>query len=537
MKGTRRDLAAVTASPLVQRAYDAAMALTVIALPFSNFLMSQGAFLMLLAWALDRWKNGPIFRYRGWGFWQTQLTFWAVIALFTWLIIGQLWTSDLQNGWTTLRIKLPLLAFPLVLITGRWDFNRGMRVVRLTMAFSIAAACLAVLWAGYQNDTSLHAREWSPFISHIRFSLMIAFVWSWWFWRFIRFRTTIASLTCILLSLLGGWVIWKTASITGLFLVPLSGALILWMEGLGGESPRISQVRFGLRTLGLLAGILICIGGWNLKPTPPTASEMLQTTALGAVYQHFPERCLRENGNTVWVNVAWDELKSSWNSISGVPFDGPDGRNQELKTTLIRFLASRNLTKDALGVDGLSREDIQYIESGIPTILEIEHQGLRRRWDIVQFEIANWLDGGDPSGHSLVQRFAFLHAASYMYHRHPLLGVGTGDLNREFDAAYVAIDSPLQLPFRLRAHNQYFTFLISGGPIALILWLTVLFSLYFPKTKIPQQRAALSFLLILGLSCLFEDTLETQAGVTFSGFFIGLFGRKAGEKSLQKPEA
>ena len=279
-------------------------------------------------------------------------------------------------------------------------------------------------------------------------------------------------------------------------------------------------------------GLLICIGGWNLKPTPPAPSEMLQTTALGASYQHFPERCLRENGNPVWINVAWSELEASWNAISGVSFDGPDGRNQELKTTLIRFLTSKGLTKDAAGIHALSKGDIEHIEAGIPTVLEFEHQGLRRRWDIIQFEIANWLDGGDPSGHSLVQRFAFLHAACYVYHSHPLLGVGTGDLKREFASAYVAIDSPLQLPFRLRAHNQYVTFLISGGPIALILWIAVLVSLHFTQATIPERRATLLFVLILGLSCLSEDTLETQAGVTFAGLFIGLFGRRTKEKPL-----
>ena len=54
----------------VQRAYDLALIITAIALPFSNFLMSQGAFLLLFAWALDRWHNGSIFRGRSWKFWR-----------------------------------------------------------------------------------------------------------------------------------------------------------------------------------------------------------------------------------------------------------------------------------------------------------------------------------------------------------------------------------------------------------------------------------------------------------------------------------
>ena len=526
MNTTRRYESIGETSPFVQKAYNTALIVTVIALPFSNFLMSQGAFLMLAAWALDRWKNGPIFRNRGWPFWQSQLTFWAIIGLFSWLLIGQIWTTDLSNGWTALRIKLPLLAFPLVLITGRWNFERGFQLVQSTLAVSIVAACAAVLWTGFRHDQTLHARDWSPFISHIRFSLMIALAWSWWLHRFIQNRSAKSGCVWFVITVLGGLVIWKTASITGALMIPMSGAFVLWLEGLGGNSPRLKAVRLGLRCLGLLTVFAIGVGAWSLKPTPPKPFEMLQKSANGEVYQHFPERCLRENGTPVWVNIAWGELQSSWNSISAMPFASTDGRQQELKMTLIRFLTSKGLSKDAAGIAKLSKHEIELIESGVPTILELQNHGLARRWDIVQFEIANWLDGGDPSGHSLVQRFAFLNAATHIYHFHPLLGVGTGDLNREFKAAYKAIDSPLQLPFRLRAHNQYVTFLISGGPIALILWLAVLFSFYFSLQPFSRRGPALLFLLILSLSCLTEDTLETQAGVTFAGFFIGLFGRK-----------
>ena len=127
----------------VQRAYDLGLMITAIALPFSNFLMSQGAFLLLFAWALDRWHNGPIFRDRSWAFWRSQPLLWGVFALFSWQLIGQLWTEDLAQGWRALRIQLPLLAFPLILITGRWNRSRGRGLVQHTLAFSVVAACLA----------------------------------------------------------------------------------------------------------------------------------------------------------------------------------------------------------------------------------------------------------------------------------------------------------------------------------------------------------------------------------------------------------
>ena len=105
----------------VQLLYDAALMLTAIALPFSNFLMSQGAFLLVFAWAVDRWKNGPLFRGRSWAYWQAQPVLWAVLALYSWELLSQLWTTDWAYGWRALRIQLPLLAFPLILTTARWD--------------------------------------------------------------------------------------------------------------------------------------------------------------------------------------------------------------------------------------------------------------------------------------------------------------------------------------------------------------------------------------------------------------------------------
>jgi O-antigen ligase len=172
---------------------------------------------------------------------------------------------------------------------------------------------------------------------------------------------------------------------------------------------------------------------------------------------------------------------------------------------------------------------VQLIESGVPTVLEVKHSGLRRRWDIVQFEIWNAVDGGNPSGHSLVQRFLFLKNAFRVFQDQPALGVGTGDVPAAIAASYDEANSPLAPEFRLRPHNQYITFLISGGPLSMLLWMAILVALVavsgnaFPTY--PFQVACLA-VFIIALSCMTEDTLETQAGVTLAGFLIGLIGKR-----------
>jgi len=151
-----------------------------------------------------------------------------------------------------------------------------------------------------------------------------------------------------------------------------------------------------------------------------------------------------------------------------------------------------------------------------------------RRLDAVKFEIWNALDGGNPSGHSLIQRWAFLRTGLHIYQHYGVSGVGIGDVSDAFEWAYDDLNSPLQESFRLRAHNQYLTFLIAGGPLNLILFLGILAAL-LPRLgsgSALYSTPALLFCVILSLSCLTEDTLETQAGVTFAGFLIGLFGRR-----------
>ena len=518
----------------VQRAYDLALIVTAIALPFSNFLMSQGAFLLVLAWGLDRWYNGPIFRGRSWTFWKSQPLLWAILGLFAWQLIGQLWTNDLPQGWRSLRIQLPLLAFPLILITGRWDQRRGLELTRHTLACSVIAACIGALWAGYSSPETVEARDWSPFISHIRFSLMIAFVFSWWLLRAFQTRRMKPVGIASVIGLLGTAFIWKTASITGAILLPLAASaafLLTRFEHLIDGQHRLSTKVIQKWALFAFIGIIgiVMSAGVSLWPRYPDVTALEVTTASGENYVHYPDRCMRENNQHVWTNIAWGELSEAWTECSNIPLERRDGRGQELRMTLLRYLSSLHLTKDKAGVYALTKEDIARIESGVPTILETTHGGLLRRWDIVKFEIWNALDGGNPSGHSLVQRFLFLQNGFYVFQHQPVLGVGTGDASAAIAAAYSERKSPLAEQFRLRPHNQYVSFLVSGGLLSMLLWVTVLAAMVAVSRSTfaayPFKVAALACL-IIALSCITEDTLETQAGVTFSGFLIGLVGRR-----------
>jgi len=110
----------------------------------------------------------------------------------------------------------------------------------------------------------------------------------------------------------------------------------------------------------------------------------------------------------------------------------------------------------------------------------------------------------------------------YVVNRHPLLGVGTGDVQDELNMAYRAIDSPLEVEWHKRPHNQFLTITVALGIVGLMVFI---FSLLYPVLMLYRTIHVLywPFILLALVSFLLEDTLETQAGLTFFVFFNTVF--------------
>jgi O-antigen ligase len=100
--------------------------------------------------------------------------------------------------------------------------------------------------------------------------------------------------------------------------------------------------------------------------------------------------------------------------------------------------------------------------------------------------------------------------------------VGTGDLQMEFDSQYEASQSKLTDQWRLRTHNQYLSIGAAFGILGLMLFMAMLFWPVILAIRL-RDHLYLAFLATAMLSMLSEDTLETQAGVTFFAFFSCLF--------------
>jgi O-antigen ligase len=119
-------------------------------------------------------------------------------------------------------------------------------------------------------------------------------------------------------------------------------------------------------------------------------------------------------------------------------------------------------------------------------------------------------------------RLEFWKTAFYIIKNNPLMGVGTGDAQSEFNQAYEQTNSSLNPEWRLRSHNQYLAIGVSFGVLGLLYFL---FYLIYPACKLQKKLHFLywPFFIIALLSFFTEDTLETQTGVTFFIFFQTLF--------------
>ncbi len=503
--------------------YQFGLILGAVSLPFSNLGMSLAGFWLAGTWLLDQlFADGGTRRYR----WSKALRsplFWLLTALFFIHLVGLAYTSDWNYALRDLRIKLPLLLFPLIFFTARPI--EGAAVRRALLLFVVATSTAAVICLsiplGWLNREVNNVRDISIFISHIRFSILLVFASAMLLLWISEKRRIIPALLMLVINLSFLWVI---ESATGAFMLTAVVMLYLISEE-ASVIPRwwrrILRVGFPMMILGL--------GGWIYVTAkvhlsiPEGYIENLPThTDLGNPYEHHIGNSVKENNHLVWYHICKSEIDSVWMARSERNLHGPDDRNHELYSTLLRYMTSKGLTKDAAGLSALTDDDIRNVERGVVSVLEFEHKGLQRRFDKILFELSLMQNGGNPSGNSVTQRIEFWRAAWHIITEKPIFGVGTGDVKSAMNTAYNDIDSELYEPFRLRAHNQYLTFWVAFGLPGILLLLA---SIFLPLGVPVPERGFLftSFCMLTALSYLTEDTLETQAGVTFVAFFAALF--------------
>ena len=490
------------------------MSVLAFGLPFNKVLMSIGAI-----WGVSNLVLEADFK-----------TYWTNILKnqpFKWLfafwflhIIAILWSSDIPYALHDLRIKLPLLAVPLALVARPISNRNHIHLIFFALIVSLLFTSILNFgfyqqWFGPKQYTDI--RQMSLFGSHIRYGILIALGTGIALYMIYYKRSIVPSVIWMLLIFWFGFYTFYSQILSGA--LSLIVILLVFLLYISFKYSKWITVLVGVLTLLSIYGLIIFfkpppIEPINLKNLPIKTQE-------GNLYLNDLNSQNRENNKLVYISYCDIELEREWNKLSSFKYDQKDKKGQMLRNTLIRYLSSKNYSKDAVGVKKLKEYDIHNIENGIASI-ELLQTGIMARLNGIKYQFNNDFE---PNGHSILQRLEFWKTGWHIIQKNWLFGVGTGDVQVAFDQQYEKENSILNPKNRLRAHNMYLTVWITFGIIGLFVFLGFWYA-YFKQNLQNKELVALFFFAVAMSTFLIEDTIETQMGVSLISLFLALFMTK-----------
>jgi len=549
---------------LYAKLYFVSLLLLVASMPLSKFTMSVFQFATLGFWLWHGVDNdfvkefpaasllNPIKLIRFLGQ-VIKNVFWALIAKFAQFfrnkaalaiaslmllhVIGLIWTTDFHYAMNDMRIKVPIFILPLFLSTGP-------RVSTRTFYWILAGLIAAVLGGSiyrmtlFLNLTVANSRSLSAHTSHITYSLNAVFaVFAILF--FVGSKGIMDKRSKILLLAIGIWIMAFLAFMnytTGILIFAFVGFLLLIYLAL-----RIKKVFFKIAAL---TGVLLMFFlplfyvisvAYQFLHVPAVDFSMLdKQTKLGNTYFHDTINFKTRNGKWAGLYICEKEMRESWSRRSQRSLDSLDPKKQVLRNTLISYMASKGLRKDADGIAQLKDAEIRLVEQGVNRSNFKRLPGPRDQIEDFVISYRRYVQENDANSSSMIQRFEYWHTSMLIIGQHLWTGVGTGDLALAFKEQYEKMNSSLAPQNRLRSHNEYLAITVAFGIFGL-LWFV--FAMFYPgfKARGFSNYFFLVYWIIIMASMLTEDTIESQEGVTFYVLLAALMllGREKTEKSEQ----
>jgi hypothetical protein len=490
--------------------------LVAIGMSFSKVLMSLGTMLVLLNILIEAdfkqyWENLK----------SNSVIKWLIIY-FLLHLIGFIWSTNYAYAIGDIRTKSTILILPLVLVSKPIS-QQNLKLLYIILVSSVVLSTL-INFLNYKHIIGHHTyhdiREMSLFGSHIRFSILIVLSISIIF-RYLK--NNASKKLSLLLIIIVCWLLYYTfysQVLTGI--ISLITVIILYT--FIQLYRKNNLILIGICSI-LIFGIYFIFN--FLKPETNSQidfKKLPKITAEGNPYKNdYTLKGRAENG-PISLSICDKELEREWNKKSTISYYGRDSLNQRIRTTIIRYLSSKNLNKDATGIDQLTSVDIESIEKGIANVNE-NKTGLISRLYGLKYQLQN---NEDPNGHSLLQRLEFWRAAIEIVKNNWLIGVGTGDVQIAFNKEYSLNHTKLKPENRLRAHNYYLTNIITFGIIGLFIF--IVFIGVFIKLQLKNKNIlGLLFISVFCVTALIEDTIETQLGATIFAFFIAIYSMRKQE--------
>ena len=488
-----------------------------VAIPLSKFALSLGGIFLAINWVAEwNWKEK-------WDRLMKQKGIFVLGGFYFILFLCLFKTDHRAEALNTLIVKLPLLYAPFILGTSSQLSGKEQRFV--FNAFIIATVIATLISISYMLTNEIYnIRDISLFISHIRFSLCIvlAICLSLYLSFFLRIYTI--GIKVLYLSL----VVWMLCYLfIAQTLTGISILFIILIFALFYSLLHIRKIKFKWIILFLAVTIVgsfsyVFSVAYQYFHTDEVEFSTLPTvTANGNTYAHNPNSIV-ENGNRIGLYVSVEELQNEWEKRSEKPYS-------EVEPALIRYVNSKGLTKDSVGIQQLSNKDIQFVEQGIANYNYVHGFGIKRSLYPILFSIS--VHRIEYS--TVLQRVELWRIAILVIQKNFWTGVGLGDVKNVIDQEIVLQNSLLVYRKNMGCHNQFLFYFVMSG---IFLFLYFLFMLFYPFFAMKKKINLLYivFFTLIFCSLFTEDTLGTQAGVTlyafFNAFFLFVFNDKIESK-------
>ena len=436
-------------------------------------------------------------------------------------LIELLWlpiSNDTTVGLNVLRIKLPLLLLPIIIGSCTSFSKREWKTVITTFFIGILVSTIWVYLVSLEvlptKKESGTARDASIFMSHIRYSVLLSL--SAIFVLVLAFKNLINKLIAVVFFLWLLFLIFKLATITAI--LGLSFALLFLFIALVFSSRNKHKKAYitGIASLFFLVGLYITTivnDFYHIK----SKERSLQTHSLrGEKYLFDLKDNTTENGFFLWENIAQKELERAWNRKSKISFNSKDKKNQPVKATLYRFLTSKGLNKDSVGLSKLTKNEIQKIENGETS--SVDYNNFEKRIRSLLYQRESRKKNSDPNNQTINQRVVFWKAGIDIFLNQPVFGYGPGGAKTQFKKYYKNRNTNLKKSNQLLAHNQFITQAINLGALGTIIWVFVLFYTFL-KIEKEMSLFFVPYLILMFFAFMSDDMLEVQAGVTIFSFF------------------
>ncbi len=487
--------------------------------------LSLGAFPLSLGQLIigANWLWEGNFKWK-WQRIKDQKIFFVFAAFFLLHVLGLAWSTDYEYGINDIKIKAPLFALPLIFATTVPLTVKELNTLLKVYAFSVIASTLwsMVYFTGLRELPPNDIRKLSRFYSHIRFSMNIVyafFISAWFVYTDRRIQNRVLWIVVAIWLLIFLFIL---SSLTGILILFILLAIYIFRIVIRQSN---SWIKFSLIAITIIA-VWFALNRlqktYNSYFSLKEDFEMTDSKSASGSGYWRDTSMQRENGYLIWKYIAITELENEWNKKSDIHFDGKDKKGTAIRFTLIRYLTSKGLRKDSVGVNELTAKDIESIENGIPNYRLSVSSPLKKRIYDLMWEIYDYRENGAVKNRSLVLKMVYWKTGWKIAQNNLLFGVGTGDVQLAFNEQYDKDNSVLKTDEeRKRAHNQYLTILIALGIPGLIVMLAMMF---VPLANLKNSHALFfPVYWILFFSMFSEDTLETQAGVTMFAFFFSLF--------------